>query len=295
MRYRSIPAVAVMLLVTAWVGASALGAEDRLLTRTVEVGGDERTYHVGLPEGFDPDATYWPLVFAHGGGGRPQTNFHSVSLRRQVAEQSLPAIVVLPEFVTADKQVSRFPALGEDAFLKAVLEQVRGEYRLQPKILLTGYSMGGQFSHRFALLNPELVQACAPFAAGTWTTPDGRLLIEQFGAVADPDVFLRDRENVAKVPARLSDLFDERVAGVAGRRAAAGVERVPFLVMCGTLDTRHEIAVEFAKSLLEAGVDVETEWPETAHGGRRPENEGEFAKYAERAVRFFRAHTEERQ
>ena len=272
-----------------WTHAGAL------LTRTVDLRGEERTYHVALPNGFESGETYWAVVFAHGGGGRPRTNFHAVSLRRQVDEQCFPAIVVLPEFITADRQVSRFPALGEDVFLKAVLEQLRGEFRLHPKMLLSGYSMGGQFSHRFALLNPNSVQACAPFAAGTWTTPDGRLLIERFGEVREPSVFLRVAANADKVPQRLHALFDERTADVAGRRAASGAEEVPFLVMCGTLDTRHEIAVEFARSLREAGIDVETEWPATAHGGRTPENEREFAKYAERAVRFFRSHTEERQ
>jgi len=257
------------------------------LSRTVQYNGTSRTYFVALPAAYNPETTYWPLVMVHGGGGNAENNKYATAMRRLADEEGLPAIIIQPQFVTEDRQVSRFPSLGEGAFLMAVLEKVRAEFKLHDKILLNGYSMGGQFSHRFALAYPDLVQACAPFAAGTWTTPDGRLLIEEYGAVDDPKTFLSAPENAAKIPERLRDLFDPRVAGAAGLKAA---ERVPYLVMCGTLDTRLSIAKEFAAALKKSGYSVETEWPETPHSASNGEHTAEFEKYSVHAVTFFKHH-----
>jgi poly(3-hydroxybutyrate) depolymerase len=263
------------------------------LERRLRFGGTERAYFVSLPREFDPDLTYWSLVFVHGGGGNARKNPKAIAMRRVADEMNLPAVLIMPEFITRDKQVSRFPSLGEGAFLEAVLENARTEFKLHEKILLNGYSMGGQFSHRFALTNPRKVKACAAFAAGTWTTPNGRLLIEGHGEVKDPRAFLSNRNNSGRVPERLNDIFDARTAEVAGLPASNGAEEVPFLVMCGTLDTRYDIAVEFASSLRNGGFTVETAWPKTPHSSESDEFRFEFGKFTEAAVRFFLKHTSE--
>ncbi|MCA9450285.1 MAG: hypothetical protein KC931_24395 [Candidatus Omnitrophica bacterium] len=280
-----------LFFMAAFLLASVQSASLEFQPRTLVYKDSERTYYLALPQDFEPTKSYWPLVVVHGGGGNAQNNSKAIAMRRIADEMDLDAIVIAPEFITEDKQVSRFPNLGEGEFLKAVLMDVRKEFNLHDKILLNGYSMGGQFSHRFALRNPGMVQACATFAAGTWTTPDGRLLIEQYGVVKDPNTFLSDHENAKKIPERLADLFDKRTAQVAGLPAAKGAEKVPFLVMCGALDTRHEIAVQFAESLRDSGFKVETEWPITPHGSRSEEYSAEFEKYPEHAIRFFKKHT----
>ena len=114
----------------------------------------------------------------------------ATGIRRAADDLALEAIVVSPSFSNDDFNASRFPVLGEGAFLKGVLEELRREYRLRSKMLLTGYSLGGAFSHRFAFRNPELVEAAAPFAPAQWTTPDGRLLIDSLGEVESPESFL---------------------------------------------------------------------------------------------------------
>lgn len=272
------------------VGAKASDTSPQL--RTLEHNGAQRTYFVALPADYHPEATYWPLVMVHGGGGNAGENRYAATMRRLADEKGLPAIVIQPQFITEDKQVSRFPSLGEDAFLLAVLEKVRAEFKVHDKILLNGYSMGGQFAHRFTLTHPDLVQACAPFASGTWTTPDGRLLIEEYGEVADPKTFLSVPENTKRIPERLHDLFDPRVAGVAGLKAAPSAEHVPFLVMCGTLDTRLSIAKEFAAALKASGYSVETEWPRTPHSSGSAEFTVEFEKYSVEAIVFFQRCTD---
>lgn len=283
--------VAVILLFAQSLASDAQPQSVGPLKRTLECQDVERDYFIALPKGFDPDRTYWPLVVVHGGGGNARGNPRAIEMRRMADEAGLPAILILPEFVTHDKPVSRFPVLGEGAYLEALLTEVRAEFKLHEKILLTGYSMGGQFSHRFALQNPEMVQACATFAAGTWSTPDGRLLVQGYGEVKNPKEFLLSKENAFKVTERLRDLFEPRTAEIAGLPAAEGADKVPFLVMCGTLDPRHNIAVEFADSLRDAGFTVETEWPKTPHGSSAPEYRAEFAKYPKHAIQFFRKHT----
>jgi hypothetical protein len=102
-------------------------------------------------------------------------------------------------------------------------------------------------------------------------------------------VFLANSENSAKVPERLRNLFEPRVAAVAGARAAAGAQRIPFLVMCGTLDPRLPIAKEFANRLEALGYQVEVEWPRTPHlCPCPPDQTEEFQKYSRRPVEFFR-------
>jgi len=185
---------------------SAAGADsglDEPLRRTIDFEGSEREYFVRLPAKYREGKTYWLLVSVHGGGGNGRRHFLSTGIRRAADRIGLDAILVSPSFSNADFQASRFPILGEGRFLISVLEDLRGAYQLQPKILLTGYSRGGQFSHRFAFRNPKLVEAVAPFAAGTWTTPGGALLIESFGKVDNSEVFLSDRENRSLVTQRL--------------------------------------------------------------------------------------------
>jgi predicted esterase len=273
------------------------GSEEPIRS-TLVYQGAEREYFVRLPRDFDGEKLYWLLVAVHGGGGNGRTFFMAESIRTSADSLGLEAIIVSPSFSNEDFNASRFPTLGEGAFLQQVLEQLRGEYRLRPKVLLTGYSRGGQFSHRFALLNPTQVEACAPFAPGTWTTPDGRLLVQSFGEVPDPASFLASPADAKAVPDRLRNLFEPRVAEAAGLQAKAGANGIPFLVMCGTLDPRLDIAKEFARDLKKEGFAVETEWPRTPHRCRdddrecRDEYKTEFERYSRAAVEFFLSVTE---
>jgi poly(3-hydroxybutyrate) depolymerase len=260
--------------------------------RTLTFHGVEREYFVYLPPQFDRNQTYWPLVVVHGAGQHGRIPFPNAGVARFVAESDLKAIVISPSFSNDDTNASRFPSLGEGAFLDTVLQDVRKEFTLESKILLTGYSRGGQFSHRYALAHPERVAAVAPQASGTWTTPDGRFLVEEIGEVRNARDFLGDTANGSRVPGRLRDLFSARIAAVAEMKAAAGSRNVPFLVMNGTLDPRLPIAQEFARSLQSLGYQVSVEWPRTPHScpdlACFMENQAEWEKYLRRTIDFFR-------
>jgi pimeloyl-ACP methyl ester carboxylesterase len=264
------------------------GDKGRPNRRTLTFHGVEREYFVHLPPGFDRYKSYWLLAVM---GFANSRNFLTTGISGFVTQTGFDAIVVSPIFPNDyDVNVIRFPGLGEGAFLEEVIKALRTEYHLKPKILLTGYSRGGQFAHRFALAHPDMVEAVAPFASGTWTTPDGRFLVEELGEVRDPRKFLGKSENASAVPDRLRDLFNPRVAAVVDSKAVAGSQRIPFLVMCGTLDPRLPIAKEFVRNLEGLRYSVEVEWPKTPHvcSAECPaELMAEFEKYSRRAVSFF--------
>jgi pimeloyl-ACP methyl ester carboxylesterase len=264
------------------------GARADPIRRTLVFRGTEREYFVYLPAEFNRDTKYWPLVVVGGVSGR---NFLSNGIAQRVTESGFDAIIISPSFPADDINAIRFPTLGEGEFLQDVLRDVRKAYPLQPKMLLTGYSRGGQFAHRFALTFPDQVRAVAPFASGSWTTPDGRFLVEELGEVRNPRTFLSNASNASAIPARLKDLFEPRVARVVDSKAAAGAQNVPFLVMCGTLDPRQPIAKEFVRSLDALRYQVEVEWPRTPHlcgdDESRTDCQAEFQKYSRGAAAFF--------
>lgn len=247
---------------------------------TLTFGGAEREYFVRLPKAFDASRTYWLVMASHGAGGNGRTFFLASGIRRYADEQQLDVIVVSPTFSATDGVAQQFPSLGEAAFLDAVVAEVGGKYRVRPKFLMTGYSRGGQFSHRYCQTNPTRVVACAPFAAGSWTTPDGRVIVQGIGELKD----------VAAAQARSEDLAREltsaRVAPAAWMKAAPGANAIPYLVMTGTLDPRNAAGHLFAESLTRAGFKVETVWPVTNHTSTA-ETQAEFERYAKEAVRFF--------
>ena len=268
------------------VAQSGAGADP--IRRTLLSRGTEREYFVYLPPGFNRDTKYWPLVVVGGASGR---NYLATGIAQRVAEAGFDAIVISPSLPATDLNAIRFPILGQGEFLQDVMRDARKEYSLQPKMLLTGYSRGGQFAHRFALALPAQVAAVAPLASGTWTTPDGTFLVEEIGEVRNPRTFFSSAANASTIPARLKDLFEPRVVAVADSKAAAGAQNVPFLVMCGTLDPRLPIAKEFVRRLEALGYQVAVEWPRTPHlcsdDTNPAECEAEFQKYPRTTVAFF--------
>jgi len=156
---------------------------------TIEYQGKEREYFIRLPKTFNANKTYWGLVTAHGGGRNGQNHWLAKDIWQAIDEVGLKAIMISPSFSLEDPNAQSFPVLGGGQFLKNILEVVRKKYELREKILLTGYSRGAQFAHRFALLNPGMVRASAPLASGTWTTPDGRFFLYSFGEVPEPKMF----------------------------------------------------------------------------------------------------------
>jgi pimeloyl-ACP methyl ester carboxylesterase len=269
-------------------GCTALSAQTAPLPKpirhTMTFQNTQREYFVWPPPQFDRNKQYWLLVAIY---SPPMLN----DLQRSIAASGFDAIMISPTFRDDNLNLTRFPVSTEKDFFREVMNAARAAYSIKPKILLTGYSRGAQFVHRYAFAHPDEIAALAPLASGTWTTPDGRLLVEEIGEVRNARTFLTNPENAKGWPARLADMFDPAVAAVAEIKAVQGSEGIPMLVMCGTLDPRLPIAREFARSLETLGYRVATEWPRTPHACPNQkcaaEFGAEFARYSDKTVEFF--------
>jgi predicted esterase len=123
-------------------------------------------YLLYLPEGYeDHPEKSWPLIFfLHGYGDRGDNVLLLAKASpfmyiREIGP--LPFIIAAP-LLSAFEGYSSFP----EAYLDGVLAEVRANYRVDPKrIYVTGLSMGGEATWRFALHQPATFAAIAPLSA----------------------------------------------------------------------------------------------------------------------------------
>ena len=123
-------------------------------------------YLLYLPEGYEADTQKtWPLIlFLHGYGDRGDNPLviAKASPFMYIREKGpLPFIIAAP-LLTSFEGYSSFP----EAYLDGVLAEVRANYRIDAqRIYLTGLSMGGEATWRFALHQPDTFAAIAPLSA----------------------------------------------------------------------------------------------------------------------------------
>ncbi len=122
-------------------------------------------YMIYLPEGYknDPEKE-WPLmVFLHGAGDRGNNIFliAKASPFMMIREKGpLPFIIAAP-LLNKSNQYETFP----EPYLEGVLNEILAQYRVdRSRIYLSGLSMGGEATYRFALNRPELFAAISPLA-----------------------------------------------------------------------------------------------------------------------------------
>ena len=123
-------------------------------------------YALYLPEGYETGMQKdWPLlVFLIGTGERG----HSLSLltkhgplRTVLDGGRLPFIIASP-MLEISSDFRSFP----EAHLDALMDELLADYRVDSqRIYLTGLSMGGEATYRYALHRPDLFAALAPLAA----------------------------------------------------------------------------------------------------------------------------------
>jgi len=145
---------------------------------------------VHLPVGYadDPDRT-WPLIlFLHGSGDRGRNGLviaQNSPMRFVTDGGRLGAIVVAP---LLDAALPTFPT----GYLDAVLDDAIARYRVDPRrVTLTGLSMGGESTYRFARHRPDAFAAIAVLCG--WD-PAGFEASLGWGyeAIPDPPERLRD-------------------------------------------------------------------------------------------------------
>lgn len=117
-----------------------------------------------LPEGYaDDPAKTWPLiVFWHGVGDRGDNVLllAKASPFIMIRERGpLPFIIVAPLLKAS---YNRFPT----EYMDGVLAEVQALYRVDPRrIYVTGLSLGGEATYRWAISRPETFAAIAPLSA----------------------------------------------------------------------------------------------------------------------------------
>lgn len=154
------------------------------------VDGMERTAALYVPPDYD-SSKEWPLiVFLHGGGGNGNNNGNALGERldRNALVQAIrnypepfPAFVAFPRCpegkiwspIPADPVQSdwrlnvhgREPAPDAEEHITAVIDAIVGGFAVDnDRVVLTGYSMGGEGSIRYAALHPERIAGVAPSA-----------------------------------------------------------------------------------------------------------------------------------
>lgn len=122
-------------------------------------------YLVYLPPGYDASAKQaWPLIlFFCGTGerGMPLEDLAKSSPLLFIREHGdLPAVIVAPGLDDLRDHRS-FPT----EYMAGVLDEVLADYRIDAsRVAITGLSMGGEATIRFALTSPERFAAAAPLA-----------------------------------------------------------------------------------------------------------------------------------
>lgn len=193
-----------------WAGAllltcgTALPAADgaaggRFENLGFDVGGIQRTAALWIPAGYDRGTGRWPLiVYLHGGGGRGdnQGNALSAWLDRQPLARAIrehpgrfPALVVFPR-CPEDKIWAPTPAdpiqsewrlrrhgtqskPDAEDHVTAVIDTIRNGFRLDDdRVIVSGHSMGGEGSIRYAALHHAAVAAVAPSAGSAIFVPE---------------------------------------------------------------------------------------------------------------------------
>lgn len=176
--------------------------ETGFLDRAVLVNGAEYRYQIYVPRGFNRKQT-WPVIVAlHGGGeygsdGMRQTNVGLAPAIRQNPER-FPAIVIFPQ-AKADGKPGWQTDGGEAAM--AALDKTIEEFKGDPKrVVLTGYSAGGNGTWSLASKHPERFAAIVP-VCGFVSNFKGRASAVDYPALAaGDDPYTEIAKKVASLP-----------------------------------------------------------------------------------------------
>jgi poly(3-hydroxybutyrate) depolymerase len=239
------------------------------------LGGDPaQAYYRYLPAGIDrPRAV---LVSVHGISRNAREHAEAFAAHAE----RLGVAVVAPLFEERrfpDYQRIGRPGRGEraDWMLESILADLPLRTR-DSRLLLTGFSGGAQFAHRFALLHPLRVMAVAPAAAGWYTFPDPQWRFPHGLAACPWEGLSPDLEAALSLPWRV--MVGER--DVHHGSALRMSQRVMARQGCSRLERARNWVTEMRAAARQHGVrpDVELEiLPRCGHHFSRCVRRGGFA------------------
>ena len=182
----------LVLMVASVHAAEQQSANTGFVNFAFTVEGAERTAGLYVPPEYN-SSERWPLiVFLHGGGANGDNNgnafterFNRQSLVQEIRKhpERFPAFVAFPRCprdkiwspIPADPMQSewrlqrhgRDPVPDAEDHITSLIDSIIAEFAVDTdRVIITGYSMGGEGSIRYAALHPERVAAVAS-AAGS--------------------------------------------------------------------------------------------------------------------------------
>lgn len=136
-------------------------------------------YSVYLPEGFETSTQTYPVVYLLNGFTGNETDWTKIGLVKDISDelikgkQMIPMVIIMPDGddrLYMNKDDGTYPY--EDMFLTEFMPFVEQKYRIKKEKAfraISGLSMGGSGSLRWALTYHNLFGACAAFSAGIST------------------------------------------------------------------------------------------------------------------------------
>lgn len=131
----------------------------KFVTRTIEVGGMERTYHVRVPANYDPNRAYDLVTRWHGSGG------DGLSGGLDIEDASGNDAIV----VGADGLNNRWSNRENDlALFDGIMAEIGGEYCLNlDRVFAYGFSAGAGFTNLLSCVRGEVIRGVAVIAGYT--------------------------------------------------------------------------------------------------------------------------------
>ncbi len=175
------------------------------LSMTSEILEMERKYSIYLPPDYETSERSYPVLYLLHGAGDDHTGWVQKGEVKQIMDKAIAEgkstamIVVMPDAQTGQRGYFNSPDgewRYEDFFFEEFMPFIESEYRIRTKKryrAISGLSMGGGGTFRYALQRPELWDSASPMSAST-----GPVRLEDvdryFARRGEPNPSMEERE-----------------------------------------------------------------------------------------------------
>ena len=134
--------------------------------RSIEVGGETRTFILDLPSDYDESNPY-PLLFGFHGRGFSAAEFRSASYGNLLSVAGDEAIVVHPDALGNPEAAWDVDSQVDVRFFDALLEELSDGLCVdEARVFAAGHSSGGYFTNLLGCERGDRLRAIAPVAGG---------------------------------------------------------------------------------------------------------------------------------
>ncbi|SDS00925.1 Enterochelin esterase [Formosa sp. Hel1_31_208] len=171
--------ILIVFILTCCMPINAQSKIESSLSMTSELLNTDVKYSVYLPDGFTTSKQTYPVLYLLNGFTGNETDWLKIGLVKDVADELIkgqkiiPMVIIMPDGddrLYMNKDDGTYPY--EDMFMQEFMSFIEGKYRIKSEKKyrgLSGLSMGGSGSLRWALKYHNLFGACAAFSAGIST------------------------------------------------------------------------------------------------------------------------------